>query len=259
MISFNTLGCNGYLGNQMFQYATLKGIAKHKGYEYSIPKFDILTQRPFGSDIIKCFNILETQENQNYSWIDEKKFEFDQEFFDDCPDNIDICGYFQTEKYFKHIEDEIRKEYTFDNEIYQRSLEYKKNKFFNCEVISIHVRRGDYITDPNFDCLSLDYYHEALKLLPNLPILVITNDFKWCQENFIEDRFIISPFDDPCIDLCLMTLCKYHVIANSSFSWWGSWLAKSKKTIAPKNWFSPNGKLSNNNTKDLYLKEWILL
>ena len=89
----------------MFQYAALKGIANHKGYEYSIPGIDILSQRPFGFDIIRCFNISSTQSNQNYSWINERTFEFDSYFFDNCPDNVDIVGYFQSEKYFKHIED----------------------------------------------------------------------------------------------------------------------------------------------------------
>jgi hypothetical protein len=56
-----------------------------------------------------------------------------------------------------------------------------------------------------------------------------------------------------------MSLCNYHIIANSSFSWWGSWLANSKQTIAPKKWFSPNGSLLNWNTKDLYLPNWITI
>ena len=259
MISFNTLGCNGYLGNQMFQYASLRGIANYRGYEYSIPDCDILTDRPFGSDIIRCFNISPTKSNENYSWIRERTFEFDQEFFDNCPDNVDIVGYFQSEKYFKHIESDIRKEFTFDTQILKTSIEYKKNKFGDSEIISLHIRRGDYINDPNFDCLSIDYYCESLKLMPEVPVLVITNDKEWCQEKFNNERFITSPFEDACIDLCLMSLSDYHIIANSSFSWWGSWLGKSKKTIAPWNWFSSNGNLSNNNTKDLYLPNWILL
>jgi len=258
MISFNTLGCNGYLGNQMFQYAALRGIANHKGYEYSIPSIETLSQRPFGFDLIRCFNILPTQTNQNYSWINERTFEFDQYLFDNCPDNVDIVGYFQSEKYFKHIEDDIRKEFTFDFEIMKTSLEYMKNKFEDSEIISIHVRRGDYVNDPNFDCLSVDYYYDGLNLLPDIPVLISTNDIEWCKKNFKNEKFIISTFEDACIDLCLMSLCSYHIIANSSYSWWGSWLAKSKKTISPKKWFSPTGNLSNHNTEDLYLPNWIV-
>ena len=78
------------------------------------------------------------------------------------------------------------------------------------EIVSLHIRRGDYINDPNFDCLSIDYYYKTLKLMPEVPVLVITNDKEWCQEKFNGERFIVSPFKDACIDLCLMSLSDYH-------------------------------------------------
>ena len=87
---------------------------------------------------------------------------------------------------------------------------------------------------------------------------------KWIDQKFIDDenldcvdRFLISESDNCYADLCIMTLCDYHIICNSSFSWWGSWLAKSKKTIAPKNWFG--GDCINHTTEDLYLKDWIVI
>jgi hypothetical protein len=104
MISFNNLGNMGRLGNQMFQYAALKGIAKHKGYWYSIPK---------QNDLVNCFNIPLTLDNKNYKTKLVDTFEFDESFFNTCEDDIDIAGYFQTEKYFKHIENEIRQDFTF--------------------------------------------------------------------------------------------------------------------------------------------------
>jgi hypothetical protein len=132
-----------------------------------------------------------------------------------------------------------------------------KTKFIGTKIISLHIRRGDYISDPSFECLSLDYYWNALKLLPNFPVIVFSDDPEWCKNVFKKDQFIISPFEDPFSDLCLMSLCDYHIIANSTFSWWGSWLAKSKQTIAPHNWFS--GEFANWNTRDLYLPNWIVL
>jgi hypothetical protein len=134
---------------------------------------------------------------------------------------------------------------------------YRSSIFSNTELISLHIRRTDYLTDSNFDCLSLDYYNSALKLLPNLPVMIFSDDPNWCKEHFTDDRFTISLSNNPHIDLCLMTICDYHIISNSSFSWWGSWLAKSKKTIAPQKWFS--GEFENYNTKDLYLPGWILI
>jgi hypothetical protein len=88
-------------------------------------------------------------------------------------------------------------------------------------------------------------------------VIVFSDDPEWCKKQFSQNSFIISPFEDPFFDLCLMTLCDYHIIANSSFSWWGSWLANSKQTIAPKKWFC--GEFSNLNTADLYLSSWIII
>jgi len=247
MISFNNMGHMGRLGNQMFQYAGVKGVATHKGYWYSVPSNISLNE---------CFKIPETLPNNNHKVVSVDKFEFDEKFFNHCLDDVDVCGYFQTEKYFKHIEQQIRQDFTFHDRIVEQCLSYK-SALPNTQIISLHIRRSDYISDPNFECLSLDYYRNGLKLLPNFPVIVFSDDPEWCKNEFKKDSFIISPFTDPFYDLCLMTLCDYHIIANSSFSWWGSWLAKSKQTIAPKKWFS--GEFLNWNTKDLYLSNWILL
>jgi len=248
MISFNNLGHMGRLGNQMFQYAALKGIANHKGYWYSIPE---------KIDLINCFKLPSTLKNYNYKTISTNKFEFDKHFFDTCPDDIDISGYFQTEKYFKHIEKQIRQDFVFNEVISKECFEYKYKIFSNTPLISVHIRRTDYLTDTKFECLDIDYYCSALKLLPKFPILIFSDDIKWCKENIKFENAVISPFKNQYMDLCMMTMCDYHIIANSSFSWWGSWLGKSRQTIAPKKWFC--GEFSNFNTEDLYLPEWITL
>ncbi len=247
MISFNNIGHMGRLGNQMFQYAGVKGVATHKGYWYSVPS---------NTSLSECFKIPDTLPNTNHKVVNVDKFEFDEEFFNHCPDDVDVCGYFQSEKYFKHIEQQIRQDFTFHDRIVEQCLSYK-SALPNTKIISLHIRRSDYISDPNFECLSLYYYRNALKLLPNFPVIVFSDDPEWCKNEFKKDSFIISPFTDSFYDLCLMTLCDYHIIANSSFSWWGSWLSKSKQTIAPKKWFS--GKFLNWNTKDLYLQNWIII
>lgn len=248
MISFNNLGYMGHLGNQMFQYAALRGIASKKGYWYSIPKNNELT---------KCFKIPETLPNQNKRAFKVEQFEFDQLVLDHCPDDVDILGFFQSEKYFRHIDNEIRKDFNFYNRVNQICTNYKDQIFPKTELISLHVRRGDYITDPNFECLTLDYYKNAMEMLPNLPVIIFSDDPEWCKKHFRGDIFTISLSKNSHIDLCLMSMCNYHIIANSSFSWWGSWLAKSKKTIAPKKWFS--GNFSHWNTQDLYLPQWTII
>ena len=105
----------------------------------------------------------------------------------------------------------------------------------------------------------IEYYEEALKRFPNVTVLVFSDDSDWCfnQELFDDDKFLVSQSSDPDFDMCLMSLCKYHIIANSSFSWWGAWLSKSDNVIAPKNWFGPS--LSQHDTSDLYLDVWEVL
>ena len=250
MISFNNIGYMGRLGNQMFQYASLKGIASHKGYWYSIPEHDSF-------DIVNCFKIPPTLPNKNTKTVEPDNTKFDRHFFDNCPDDVDIVGYFQTEKYFKHIEKDIRRDFTFHDKIVEFCLKHKEKFFSNTPIVSLHIRRTDYLTDSNFESLSLNYYLNALKILPKFPVIVFSDDIQWCKENFADDIFTFSSFDNQYLDLCLMTMCDYHVIANSSFSWWGSWLAKSKQTIAPRKWFT--GSYSHWNTSDLYLPEWIVL
>ena len=94
-----------------------------------------------------------------------------------------------------------------------------------------------------------------MKKLPNIPVIIVSDDPEWCgkQELFKPDRFLISDSDSNVVDMCILSLCKYHVIANSSFSWWGAWLANSNKVIAPKIWY---GSVANLNDSDLVPQDW---
>jgi hypothetical protein len=248
-LTFSNIGNLGRLGNQMFQYAALKGIASNRKFGYFLPEKTI--------ELYECFNFSKKYGEANLKVSSSSEYEFDQNLFNTCEDGIDLWGFFQSEKYFKHIENDIRKDFTFYDRIHNMCSRYIEGTFPKSELISLHVRRGDYLTDSNFCNLSLDYYFESLKILPNLPILVFSDDIEWCEFTFKNPRFKIIKTKNTHIDLCLMSKCQYHIIANSSFSWWGSWLAKSKKTIAPSTWFQ--NEYSHWNTKDLYLPDWIIL
>ena len=168
-----------------------------------------------------------------------------------------MFGYFQSEKYFKHIEDDIRNDFTFKEDISSDVNNFFNSYFDTNDVISLHIRRGDYTNNPNHPVQPLSYYSDALKRFDSdLPVIIFSDDSDWCknQELFSDDRFAVSENNTTEFDLCLMSKCKYHIIANSSFSWWGSWLAKSEKTIAPRNWFG--GSCIDHDTKDLYLNDW---
>jgi hypothetical protein len=188
----------------------------------------------------------------------EGTFSFNEKFFNECPDWVSIRGYFQTEKYFKHIRDELLKDFEFRDEILEPCRQMMSQ--FDTSPISLHIRRTDYLTNPNHTALGLDYYKEALKQFGDSEVLIFSDDPEWCnqQELFSDDRFLIAEGNTNYVDLCLMTLCSGHIIANSSFSWWGAWLANSTQVVAPSGWFrgSDNEHLD---TKDLIPETWMII
>lgn len=266
MISFNCLGNLGRLGNQMFQYASLKGIAANRGFDFCIPP-----QNTFGVndpnvknstvnihtafDLKKYNHFLESNK-----MVRESGYHFDQYLFNNCEDNVDLYGYFQSEKYFKDIEDEIRKDFSFSTDLVNVCEKFISEIDSNKEIISIHIRRSDYLNLQSYHPPApIEYYSEALKKFPELPVLIFSDDADWClnQELFDSDRFLISQNNNTDFDMCLISMCKYHIIANSSFSWWGAWLSNSTNVIAPKVWFGPS--LSGHDTSDLYCDGWQVL
>jgi len=280
MLACNQLGNNGRLGNQMFQYAALKGIAHRRGFDYCIPPFDQQGIDNYG--LGDAFNIKSFTGVANLPSVGEPHFHYSEEFHNTCPDDVTLVGYFQTEKYFKEIEDQIRKDFIFRDEWLEPCKGFLQ-EFEGQEIAFLHVRRGD----PNLvdrrgfkwayvNCSDqhpvqpLGYYEEAIKRLPeDMPILVFSDSIEWCkeQEFFQPDRFLFSESEDkysdgalvPYVDLCLMSLCDHAIIANSSMSWWGAWLMKNpnKKVIAPKMWFGTA--YSHHITKDIYCDNWEII
>ena len=151
MLSINRLGNLGRLANQMFQYASIKGIASHRGYGFSIPPKDAFGAQDelVSQSDVTIYDVFENVGNniigfQKNQTLWERIHHFDEELFVNCPDNVDLVGYFQTEKYFKHIEDEIREDFTFSKEITAMCKELY-NSIIGGESISLHIRRGDYV------------------------------------------------------------------------------------------------------------------
>jgi hypothetical protein len=177
--------------------------------------------------------------------------------------NTDLYGYFQTEKYFKKYREEILEIFTFK----EKYLEAAKNFFLEIshqidgkDIVSLHVRRGDYTLYPDHHPVcSLEYYQSAISQFnqDNSVFLIFSDDIDWCKENF-KGSFIFSDSNNPYTDLAIMSMCDHHIIANSSFSWWGAWLNRSqdKKVIAPSRWF---GRSLSNDTSDIYCENWIKL
>jgi hypothetical protein len=248
MITFSLLGNYGRLGNQMFQYAAIIGIAKKNNYDYCFPLSE--------SYLPQIFNV--TAKDMLYSLPNTRRINYNQHKFNpiffESSDEVDYVGFFQTEKFFKHCEEFIKKEFTFKKNIINAVLPtMNKNNY-----ISIHVRRTDYLQLQNsHPCPTLEWYSEAMNYFPDKKFMVFTDDKEWCMDNFDKTKCTISPFLKPEEDMCAMTQCKGHIIANSSFSWWGAWLANSKKVIVPKKWYGPDAGQPEWN--DVYCEGWIIL
>ena len=152
MISFNNIGNLGRLANQMFQYASLKGIARNRGYDFSIPPQQVFGQN---DDLVRnsplnIYTVFENISKNNIQIsknpiLQERMHEFDEELFRSCPDNVDLFGYYQSPKYFEHIKDEIKNDFKFSDDVEGVCNEMFESVNDGKKVISLHIRRTDYL------------------------------------------------------------------------------------------------------------------
>lgn len=209
------------------------------------------------------FRKLELGNITNPNIYQEPNFYYDEIPYVDFKNGICLEGYFQSEKYFKKYRKEILELFEPTTQI-NNYIHYKYGHLFEKDTIGLHVRRGDYLQyQDHHPICNIFYYNKALfeicgdvRCHPH-NILVFSDDPEWCRNNFKSDNFTIIEEESDIIDLYLMSKCQHQVIANSSFSWWGTWLNQNpdKKVVAPKHWFG--NAYSHINTKDLIPKEWI--
>ena len=283
MLAFNHLGSLGRLGNQMFEYAALRGIAKKHGYDYCIPPAHRKGIENYSlHEAFKLNKDIHIGVIDNINYAQEPYFHYCEELFEKCPDNVSLYGFFQSWKYSVNVEKELRKDFTFHDGILSPCKEMME-ELVGREPIMLHVRRGDSnLTDPRgfkwsytqcgdqHPIQPLEYYEKALsRFYKDQPVIVFSDSMDWVREQdfFKADRFMLSePVDKypdgsytPYADLCLMSLCSHAIIANSSMSWWGAWLIpdKNKKVITPKAWFGSS--FSHYDMSDLIPEGWIVL
>lgn len=270
MIGVNCIGSYGRLGNQMFQYATGYALAKKHNTSLIIPSKEIYGSLT-GNQLVKTFCLKSALIDGDWNTIrfqyNEPDFSF-QNMVLNLPNDTNISGYFQSEKYFLTYRNDLKNtEFHFKADVVSRSENVLKNvleRSKSKKLCSVHVRLGDYIKLANVHSnLSLDYYESAFKELEinNSYCLVFSDDIKLAKKilgkasyfNIENAEFLDLEYD---IALYLMSKCDNHVIANSSFSWWGAWLSDSEKVIAPKKWFESNGPKY---WDDVYCKDWIII
>lgn len=257
----------------MFQYAFGKNIAIKNGCElkfdlsfynkseprsYSLDHFSITekiaSQREIESLKQKHFTSLNKIKRRLFSskpyFVHQQGFEFNPDYLKTQPD-VYLDGYWQSEKFFINSSEQIRKDFQVKTPPNAANRDLLA-QFESRNAVSLHIRRGDFQTNPVFNKIhgtcSLDYYQQATRLIAEKvqhPIFyVFSDDLKWAklnlkvsyEMNFVDINDDKSAFED----LRLISNCKHHILANSSFSWWGAWLNENsdKTIIAPKTWFA---------------------
>jgi hypothetical protein len=176
-------------------------------------------------------------------------------------------GYWQSARYFDNYDSQIRKDFTFRLPLEGRNAELAID-MAGSQSISLHIRRGDYIkhkpTSKIMHVCSLDYYRDAVRWVSSKVVapvfFVFSDDMEWVRRHIdFLPNFVLVDINreaDSFRDMQLMSFCKHHIIANSSFSWWGAWLNSNVKkiVIAPQKWFC-NGL----DDSDLIPSQWIRL
>ena len=161
--------------------------------------------------------------------------------------DIYLDGYWQNEKYFLEIREDILKDFT-PRESNTLEVEKYLEQINSTNSISIHVRRGDYAKHPEIGILDISYYQDAVNYINDRvespTFYIFSNDLKWCEENFnfINTKVFVNKTKSEIEDMILMKSCQHNIIANSSFSWWSAWLNINAKKIivAPKKWMAIN-------------------
>lgn len=281
MISFDYLASPGQLGNQMFKYAALKGISSKLDTDLLIPPSIKILNNKYIFKFLNKVGIADDRNHQNHLLfeyfkmqsvskdnigysnsdivLEEDSFNFNSKFFTTNNKSFDIYGFFQSYKYFEHVKEDIVSDFQFKENILKKTL--KIFQLFD-DPVSIHVRRGDFLTNPNHSALSIEYYKQCIEYFGSKKqYIVFSDDVQWCknQNIFKSDNFLFSDIytgGQQELDLCLMSLFSHHVIANSTFSWWGAYLSSQESVLSPSDWFK-NSNFSNRDTTDLYPPNWI--
>jgi|APSaa5957512535_1039671.scaffolds.fasta_scaffold14218_4 hypothetical protein len=282
---------SGGIGNQMFQYALAKSLSKRKDdafkmdisfyskqvlRKFELNMFNIEENYATNKDInlyagkenilFKLKRKLNLSLNRPISYFSEKKHSiFDENVFK-YKNTIYLDGYWQNQKYFQNIKDDLIQDFTLRDSLSDSSKGYLR-KIKESNSISMHIRRGDYVHDSHTNSVhgvcGLDYYENTARYcddkISNATYFIFSDDIQWCKNNlkFIENKIFIEKSKNALEDLELMKNCKHNIIANSTFSWWGAWLNPNPEKIilGPKKWFLDD--VLENHAKDLVPSSWI--
>lgn len=256
MISFSKLGQHGRLGNCLFQIAATIGLADRYKTNPLFPKwngFDNFEFEPKTWLQIPPRNV-----------VNERIFHYDEallcEF--DKHNDVDLYGYFQSEKYFENCRQYVKRTLEFKKDL----IDQVRRKYYAAwykKTIAIHIRRGDYVGNTNYAQLPITYFLTALfEHFPDWQqhnLIIFSDDIGYCKVHFdCIDNVFFAEGNSDIEDLCLMSQCDHFILSNSSYSWWGAWLGEKKgtKVVRPTHHFSGE-LLKSCDIRDFYPARWI--
>ncbi|MBQ8596770.1 MAG: alpha-1,2-fucosyltransferase [Lachnospiraceae bacterium] len=291
----NIIRMTGGLGNQMFQYALylkLKSMGRtvkmDDESEYHMDNSRPIMLWAFDAEYPKAdkdeINELTDGSLDFASRVRRKLFGRKSLEYHEKDNNFDeqvllrepayLTGYFQSERYFADVKEQVRDAFRFSEKIWEeipeklkKTMKDYQEKITHSQAVAVHIRRGDYleVSEVYGGICTEDYYRKAISLLkerfPGAVFYVFSNDPDWASQwaarySTEENPFVViegTTEETGYLDLLLMSSCKHYIIANSSFSWWGAWLGNSpdKCVIAPSLWL--NGK----DCRDIYTEDMI--
>lgn len=295
-----TVQISSGLGNQMFQYAAALGLAEHLSANVQLDTswFSAQTLRQYQLDqlqvpqaisSVRAVRPVRARSLTTRAWqrltgtrklanngcdnggYREPHHHFDPDFFKLRGADIYIVGYFQSPRYFANCAERLRSEFQPAEPLGAHAqASAKRIAEAGRASVSLHVRRGDYLGTPKsiHALLGDSYYRRALSLMrrllgTDLKVFLFSDDPDYVQSTFAELPHAHVVRTDPTRsweDMVLMSRCHHHIIANSSYSWWGAWLnpREDKFVIAPARWFTSDA-LASRNVLDIYPEDWILL
>ncbi|MDD1606886.1 MAG: alpha-1,2-fucosyltransferase [Methylococcaceae bacterium] len=285
----------GGLGNQMFQYAAGRALSLQRkqpllldvsGFANYELHHGFELQRVFACPIVIASTkdvqkvlgwqanplIKRRLTNPRWTLLRGNNFVVESHFqywagIQQVPPSVYLQGYWQSEKYFQELAAIVRADFTFKLPLNLKNAEFSQ-KISQVNAVSLHIRRGDYVQNPvtlaTHGLCTLAYYQAAIQAIADSVaepyFFIFSDDMAWVKANlkislpcqYIDHNQGMESYND----MRLMSLCQHHIIANSSFSWWGAWLNPSinKIVIAPKQWFADD-----KNTSDLLPQSWLTL
>lgn len=276
---------NDGLGNQMFQFALYRKLqslgkeiylydedlrrkdALHNGLELErvfglvYPRITARQFRPYDTRHLFNHIIRKLFYEKKYPTYEEGALSYKPEVLE--LDNVCLRGYWQSEQYFKSVEEIVKKDFCFpplSDEKNQAILKMIKGS----SSVGIHVRRGDYLNSKYKNVFgnvcTEAYYRNAIQYIkgqiPDAEFFIFSNDVGWCRQvfdaqntTFIEGNIGTESYKD----MQLMSQCKHQIIANSTFSWWAAWLNPNagKIVVAPPIWMNDAA------ANDIICKDWV--